>query len=296
MNFRRHAQICLAPETEAGSAPPPAADAAAAPGGENVAATEAGPQGDAPANTNQEAPPAADAAQGGTEESTSTSLLSEEPAKDGKSEADKEPAKTEGEPKKDEAKAEADAGKSEPEGKAADADEPPPPEPIKYEPFKVPDGIKLDGDRLKAAEAILGAAQVPQEKAQELIDLYVADQQRAQEALAQHAQTAWNEQINKWKDEVRNDPTIGGNRLETSLGTAKAVIEQFGGSAEEQKALHDVLKASGLGSNIHLIRLLHNIGTKSGVFEDNMVTAPASGRSGREFGQGWYKSGSGTAA
>jgi hypothetical protein len=86
----------------------------------------------------------------------------------------------------------------------------------------------------------------------------------------------WNDLNSKWQSETRNAPDIGGPRLERSLATAKALIEEYGGSKAQQSELMRHIQNNGMGNYAGFIRLLANIGNKLNVFEDFSVGAPSS--------------------
>lgn len=207
-------------------------------------------------------------------------------------EADKA-AKTEGD-KKPEAKADEkkpDADKATDPVKDATADAQPP-APVKYEAFKVPDGIKLDEKKLGQFTEIIGGAQVKQEVAQSLMDLYVAERQADATSMAAEQRRVWNALNDGWKSELRKDSVLGGNRLETSLSMAKAVIEEYGGSPEQVKDLLAHTSNNGMGNYPGFVRLLHNIGVAMNVFEDSIVPAnPTAPKTEKGPGKrGWYPS------
>lgn len=199
------------------------------------------------------------------------------------------PAEAEGD-KKPETKAD-EAKKAEAEDPEKDATVlPEPPAPVKYEAFKVPDGIKLDDKKLEAFTEVIGASQVKQEDAQKLIDLYVAEKKADYDAMQQEQRKVWNTLNDTWKTDLRKDPVLGGNRLETSLSMAKAVVEEYGGSPEQVRELLAHTSNNGMGNFPGFVRLLHNIGVAMNVFEDGMVSAnPSAPKAQKGPGnRGWY--------
>lgn len=276
-------QVCLAAEGTGTGSPAPASP-------EAPAATPAVPAGEPSAVADAKTPPAEAAAPA----APPTSLLGaaeakapetpktdaakvepapaamepgKEPAKDAKADPEKkpepekkeEPAKAEGEPKPD-----------------AEAKTPEPAKPISYEPFKLPEGLKLDDERLKPFTEILGERQVPQEQAQKLLDLHLAEMGRMYNDAAEYQRKQFNTLNDGWKNDLRADTDIGGNRLNTSLAMAKAVVEEFGGTKEQQTEFFKLIsenEGNGMGNNKALVRLLHNIGVAMNVFEDKIVPA-----------------------
>lgn len=292
--------VAAAPAVEAA---PAAAEAVAAP------AAEA-----APAPAAAEAPkgePSLLEAATGTKPETAAA---DAPAADKDSPAPAEAA-TDAKPEGDKPKAEDDKSKAEgdkpkdgddksaaetdPANKDATAAEPP--APIKYEAFKLPEGLKLDDERIGKFTEIAGVAQVPQDVAQQFMDLHVAEMQRFSQDVVkqaeQHQRDVWRKLNDTWKTEMRNDPEIGGNRLETSLSRAKAVIEEYlgpenGGSAEMVQDMIAHTTANGMGNFPPFVRLMNKIGEVLNIFEDSPVTAnPTSPKPAKGPGQrGWYPS------
>lgn len=213
------------------------------------------------------------------------------PAEAAKTEADKAAGEAgEKKPEKTEAelKAEADAAKAtDPEKKDATPSEAP--APIKYEAFKIPDGVKLDDKKLAEFSELVGAAQLPQEKAQQLVDMYVAEVPRFVQELRAEQRRHWDTLNDTWKTETRSDPEIGGNQLETNLSMAKAVIETYLPPGEVGEYLAH-LNNNGMGNFKLHVKLLRNIGKALNVFEDGIVPAsPQSPKAQKAPGnRGWY--------
>ena len=148
--------------------------------------------------------------------------------------------------------------------------------PLKYE-FQMPDGFDPKGiepERMSAYTEILGGARVPPEVGQKLLDMHIAGVKETTARLAQSQWDVFNRQQDAWRDEVKGDPEIGGSRLQTALRTCAAVIEQYGGSAEQQAKIKNVMASSGAGNNVEVIRMIHRIGL-SLAKEAAPVPAPA---------------------
>jgi hypothetical protein len=288
-----------APATPApGAAPADAAAAVTVPAvaGESPAGAAASPDVK-PAESATPAPAATETPQ------STPSLLETAPSAKAKADAADKPVETPvttdtpapAEVKKDEPKPDAAAAK--PDDKAAPATDAlakdTPPAPRSYDAFKVPEGAKLDDEQVKKFTAVLDDDKLDhQGRAQNLIDMHVAELTRVAEQAAQHQRDVWNELNNGWKEDLRKDEVLGGNRLETSLGVAKAVIETFGGTAEQQKELIAHTSVNGMGNYPGFIRLLHNIGVALNVLEDGIVPGNApSANSGKSRSERWYGKG-----
>lgn len=132
--------------------------------------------------------------------------------------------------------------------------------PVAYEPWKLPEGVSLTEADVQPFNDILAATKAPQEVGQQLIDLHLAEVTKVAERMAARQTEHWNETRRTWVDQVRADPEIGGNRLETVLNAAGAVIEQYGGTADQVKELRQVLALTGAGDHPALVRLFNNLG------------------------------------
>ena len=283
-----------APAVEAAPAAAAAAEAPPAPTAPEAApaAAEATPAAEPTLLESASAKPPAEAAAADTKESPAPS----EPAA---AEGDKKPeakdAKTEGD-KKPEAEADKDAGKGDPEKKEATAAEPP--APIKYEAFTLPEGLKVDEERLGKFTELAGKAHIPQDVAQSLVSLHAEEMQRfaadVQKQADQHQRDVWRGLNDTWKADFRKDPEMGGNRSETTLARAKAVIEEYGGNKDQVKELLAHTSNNGMGNYPGFIRLLNNIGEALNVFEDAEIPAnPSAPKPQRGPGnRGWYNNSS----
>lgn len=223
-------------------------------------------------------------------------LLEAAAGKDAKAPEPKEPAPAEA--KTEEAKAEPVKVEGEPEKKDAGADEPPPPAPKQYDAtaWKLPEGASLDPEKMKAFETLVGTAQMPQEAAQSLLDQHLAEIARVQKDATDNQHKAWKELNDKWKDDFRKDPDLGGNREATTLGIAKAVIETHGGTKAQQAEIFAHLNRNGMGNFPPFIRLMHNIGKQMGVMEDGIVGAAPPTPSASDRGAKWYGNSNGKGA
>jgi hypothetical protein len=224
-------------------------------------AVEGAAAGDPPATA---APPAVEAPASG--ETESTSLLGAEIK-----EADKAPLEK---PATTEPGASDDAAKPEGEPATDAMVEAQPLAPLTYEPFKAPEGVKLDDEAIKAFSELAGAAQVPQEAAQAILDRHFAEVVKVQQQAEQHQRDVWKNLNKTWVDEFRKDPELGGAREATSLALAKTAIREFGGTADQQKDLLAFFENNGAANYVGVIRLLHNAAVRLNLLEDNIIAPP----------------------
>lgn len=292
----------MAPETGAGSADATGVDAASS----STASAPAGAEGTSstatsPSATGDNAATAVDnAASAATVAESTLSLIS---AADGKPKAETKveaPTPSDTPAPAPEAKPDAKADTPEPsskdakepakpddpgktEGKAEAATDPAkeatatqPPALVSLEDLKLPENVKLADEPAKAFLDLINKADLPnKERTQGLIDLHIGEINRVADEAGKYQRKVWDDLNTGWKSDLRNDPELGGNRLNTSLSMAKAVIEEYGGSKEQQAALFKHIDNNGMGNYPEFVRLLHNIGRKLNIFEDSIVPSNA---------------------
>ena len=137
-----------------------------------------------------------------------------------------------------------DEQKAEAEAKAeADA------QPITAETLTVPEGVTFEGEAAdKFLELVNDKDMSPIDRANALLDL----QKDSLYALAEQAQTAWKEQRETWAQEVRDDPTIGGEKLDKNLGTITKLLNGY----EGKEAFGNLLEQTNLDNNVEMVRFL----------------------------------------
>lgn len=162
-------------------------------------------------------------------------------------------------------------------------------EPVKptFEPFKLPDGITLQEDKLSEFTNDLSEFEAgtkdhasTQEFGQKLLDKHIAlvteavtnavkmstDGGKAAE-LAKH---------NEWREQTKKDPIIGGNRLETTKADALKFIRMHGGSATQQQEFITLMNETGVGNHPAMIRMLAQAGKNMSEPRPLAATKPAS--------------------
>lgn len=243
----------VAPSTSQGpdvTATPPAAAPAAAAEPEALSSAAPAPAADAapPPAASVDAPPASDTTQ------------QPEPAADGSLLTD---AKTKA-PEAPKAEAEAPKTDAAPAAEAAPTEPAPPPT---FEAFTIPEGVTLDDAKLGDFTKALGEfesgtkadhAQV-QALGQRLVDMYTAEAKDLVQRIQTNQVETWNRTREGWIEEFRKDPEIGGNRQQTTLSQCALVIERFGAEsgAENEAALRDAFKVTGIGDHPAMIRFIN---------------------------------------
>lgn len=150
------------------------------------------------------------------------------------------------------------------EGGQSDDPAPPP----KYDPFTLPEDIKLDESRIVEFTNLLSELETSgkasheavQAFGQKAVEFHINEVKNAVENLTSLYQTAWDKQKTDWKDSFLKDPEIGGNRFQTTVDSALAFIKTHGGTPEQQEEFRGLMETSGLGNHPAMIRMLANAG------------------------------------
>ena len=162
-------------------------------------------------------------------------------------------------PKPDDAQPE-DADKPKDESKDADGKDKPAGAPEAYEDFTLPEGMEMDVEILGEFKNLAKELNIPQAKAQQLIDF----QSQLASKQAEAYQAAVTKQAQDWAASIKNDPEIGGENYDKSVASAIKVIQSFG-----DPALTELLNTSGLGNHPALFKFCHRI--SAAISEDKFV-------------------------
>lgn len=129
--------------------------------------------------------------------------------------------------------------------------------PEKYEDFKAPQGVSLDADVVKGFSEVAKELNLPQDKAQAVIDKVTPI--LAKKQADQIAQT------NKaWQEKVKADPVIGGDHLKSTIATAQKALKDFRG-ADGKFVDEDVAELAAIaGNHPGLIKILKHFGSVVG--------------------------------
>lgn len=128
--------------------------------------------------------------------------------------------------------------------------------PESYE-FKVPEGVAFDEAGLEAFGKFAKEADLPQDKAQALLE-------KLAPAMQERAQAAIESTKAQWSESSRTDKEFGGDKLTENLAVAKRALDTFG--SPELRAL---LNESGLGNHPEIIRAFYRAG--KAISEDRVV-------------------------
>jgi hypothetical protein len=148
-----------------------------------------------------------------------------------------------------------EAAKEGEEGKEAEAEAP-----VEYA-FSVPEGVTLDEEIGNELKEFAKERKMSPEDAQKLLDLGV--KQRLKEA------ETFQKQRDEWRENIRTDKDIGGEKLEASLSLAKRVVDTFGTPGAQE-----LLNNSWMGDHPELVKTFVAIG--KAISEDTLVTSAGS--------------------
>jgi hypothetical protein len=173
---------------------------------------------------------------------------------------------------------------SEEAGKTAEAPKPEAPAVIETAPaeappavawtdFTLPEGVKLDDTSVNTFKEVLGGELPPQERGQRLIDMHLQELQRRDQAASEHQIQVWNDTQAQWKDAVKSDPELGGNRFNTTIQTCISAVNRFGGNEQQRAELLQALDFTGAGNNPAIIRWVNNMASR--LAEGSPVTQTA---------------------
>jgi hypothetical protein len=139
--------------------------------------------------------------------------------------------------------------------------------------FTLPEGVKLDDASLSTFKEVLGGELPPQERGQRLVDMHLQEMEKHRQAVSDHQINVWKETQSQWRDAVKTDPELGGNRFNTTIQTCISAVTRFGGNEQQRAELLQALDYTGAGNNPAIIRLINNMASK--LSEGSPVTQSA---------------------
>lgn len=135
-----------------------------------------------------------------------------------------------------------------------------PTEPLKYEPWTLPENVSLAEDQTSALNNIFTKGNISPELGQEIVTYGAGLIQKAQEALVQQQHDVFAKSRAAQRQEFEKQ---AGNKRETIVNDAKAGLAAAVPNAKARAALLDVLGATGAGDNTHIIHAFANIGRQA---------------------------------
>jgi hypothetical protein len=85
------------------------------------------------------------------------------------------------------------------------------------------------------------------------VDLQGKLSQQASETISE----TWATTQKAWQDEVKADPTIGGDKLPATLSAVNRLVSEYG-----DDKLVEAFALTGAGNNVHVIKFLNSVAGK----------------------------------
>ncbi len=133
----------------------------------------------------------------------------------------------------------------------------PPVEPLKYE-FTFPDGVQADAQAMEPFIGFLTEHNLAPEQGQRLIDLHLAEIERAKAQLTKHQIDVFHSTREAWRNEVIKDPELGGNRIQTTINGALGFMRHYASNADHYTRLIQKGEVTGWNDDPDFIRLMWN--------------------------------------
>jgi hypothetical protein len=169
-----------------------------------------------------------------------------------------------------------------------------------YDKLTIPDGVKLDDSRVAKFDEIVGKAELAAKTdphaaiaalRQDAVNFHIEEIQRVAKAVADNQINVWNKLVEQRVNELKSDPELGGNRIETSLGNAKYALESLipGFTKEEATELIGIMDKGGVSHHRLTIKMLNSIYNLLAEPDPVNNGQPLNQRQAKQAGErGWY--------
>lgn len=140
--------------------------------------------------------------------------------------------------------------------------------------LKVPEGMALDAETVKALSPVFKDLKLTQGQVQKLVEAYAPQMQRQMEAASNERLNTWKEMVEGWRKETE---TVLGTKAMEELSFASKFIDRMSDSPEEAKALRELLNETGVGNNKLLAKVLIKAGksiSQDAVVDPAKTTVP----------------------
>lgn len=123
--------------------------------------------------------------------------------------------------------------------------------PDAYADFVMPEGVEVDAALLNEATPLFKELGLTQDQAQKLVDFQAKQAQASSESQVD----AFNQLMNDWQEQSKNDKEFGGDAFEENVKIAQAAIGKFG-----TPELKQLLEEHGVGNHPEVIRFMVKVG------------------------------------
>lgn len=132
--------------------------------------------------------------------------------------------------------------------------EPEPFVPLTAEDITFPEGLEVSDEARDEALAVINNRELsPKEQLQALINLQGKLAKETSETISE----TWATTQKAWQDEVKADPTIGGDKLPATLSAVNKLVSEYG-----SPELVEAFALTGAGNNVHVIKFLNTVAGK----------------------------------
>ena len=123
--------------------------------------------------------------------------------------------------------------------------------PDTYADFVMPEGVEVNAELLTEATPLFKKLGLNQEQAQELVDF----QAKQIQAGATSQVDAFNQLMDGWREQSKNDSEFGGDKFDENVAIAQAAVSKFG-----TPELKQLLEEHGVGNHPEVIRFMVKVG------------------------------------
>lgn len=158
-------------------------------------------------------------------------------------------------------------GDADGDGSGQDTDSSSQTPPDAYADFALPEGVPLDEALLAEASPLFKELGLTQDQAQKLVDF----QAKQVQAGSQSQVDAFNQLMDDWQEQSRNDAEFGGDNFEENVAVARSAIAKFG-----TPELKQLLEEHGVGNHPEVIRFMVKVGKLTAEDVPGGTTTPTS--------------------
>ena len=123
--------------------------------------------------------------------------------------------------------------------------------PDTYADFVMPEGVEVDAALLTEAAPLFKELGLTQDQAQKLVDFQAQQAKAGSESQVD----AFNQLMNDWQEQSKNDKEFGGDKFDENVGIARKAIDAFG-----TPELKQLLEEHGVGNHPEVIRFMVKVG------------------------------------
>lgn len=124
---------------------------------------------------------------------------------------------------------------------------------FKAEDLKIPEGFTVDEAARDDFVKLANEHKISPQTAEALVGLQAKLVQQSADASVK----VWTDMQTTWRNEVKSNPEIGGEKLEGVLSGIGKLIDQYGSNE-----FREVMTLTGAGNNVHVVSFLNKIASQ----------------------------------